>query len=406
MNTTTSKISLLDHQYKFLTSSSKFLLLLGGVGSGKTYAGSAYIHNRSGAFPNAMGGIFAMTYKQLYNVTLRSVFNFLNQMNESYKYNQQKGILNINGSELFCGSLDNYDPIRGIEIGYAWMDEGAYAKREAFDMLMGRLRDKRGPLEIRITTTPKGFNYLYDYFHDSDSSDFNVINATSHDNLFLPETYIKSLKESYDEKVYQQEVEGKFINITSGRIYYAFDRSIHVKPIIKSTKHPIYFGNDFNVNPMTSIVCQYVDNVLYCLDEIWLMSSDTYEMGDTMGERFGRGWKVVPDSTGKALRSSAGGVSDHDILRDKGFQIVGHGNPFRVDRYNTVNNLLEKGRIVIDPKCVKLIRDLEQVSYKEGSTLPDTAQKDLTHISDCLGYVSYYLSPILSHSSDVRMIPR
>ena len=43
---------------------------------------------------------------------------------------------------------------------------------------------------------------------------------------------------------------------------------------------------------------------------------------------------------------------------------------------------------MINPKCKHTIRDLEQVSFKEGSTQIDTG-KDLllTHASDALGYM-------------------
>jgi hypothetical protein len=77
-----------------------------------------------------------------------------------------------------------------------------------------------------------------------------------------------------------------------------------------------------------------------------------------------------------------------------------------MDRYNTVNGLLEKARIKISNKCVKLIGDLEKVSFKEGTTLPDTNDKMLTHISDALGYLCWWLYPILPVKSEVRLIKR
>ena len=52
-----------------------------------------------------------------------------------------------------------------------------------------------------------------------------------------------------------------------------------------------------------------------------------------------------------------------------------------------MNNNLAKGNMVIDPKCKGLIRDLEQVVNKEGTRdIDKTTNKELTHLSDALGY--------------------
>ena len=66
---------------------------------------------------------------------------------------------------MVCRSLDNYDDIRGLEIGWAWIDETRDTKREAFDVVLGRLRHQHSDrYDVRITTTPKGFNWLHDVF--------------------------------------------------------------------------------------------------------------------------------------------------------------------------------------------------------------------------------------------------
>jgi len=165
---------------------------------------------------------------------------------------------------------------------------------------------------------------------------------------------------------------------------------------------------DFNVNPLCAVACQYINGVLYGFDEIYLTgkSRNTDEMADEIVRRYGKGWGIVPDSTGRALKTSSGGKSDHDILRGKDFKILGGHNPFRVDRYNTVNRMLEKEKLILSPKCKKTIRDLEQIVYKEGTTLPDTANKQIGHIADALGYVCWYVDPIVKPQNNLGMIER
>jgi phage terminase large subunit len=65
------------------------------------------------------------------------------------------------------------------------------------------------------------------------------------------------------------------------------------------------------------------------------------------------------------------------------------------DRINCVNarlcNSLRERRLLIDPRCRQLIRDLEQVSWKtdaNGNPLVELDKSDpmRTHTSDALGY--------------------
>ena len=103
---------------------------------------------------------------------------------------------------------------------------------------------------------------------------------------------------------------------------------------------------------------------------------------------------VIPDSTGKNRKTS--GKSDHLILTDAGFQIPYVFNPFVTDRVNNINRLLTDNRIIINPKCKKLIGDLEKVSWKDNN-LDQKTDTNLTHISDALGYMCWKLAPIEDH---------
>lgn len=401
------QIELLDHQADFLEADEKLVLLLGGVGSGKSFAGALFAIMESISDNKATGLITANTYRQLQNATLQTLFNFCDENNIDYDYNQNKGVLNLCGAKWFTYSLDSYDNMRGIEVSKFWGDEMRDAAPEAFRVMLGRLRG-RGKLKGRLTTTPSGYDYLYDYFAgDKKTSESRMIRATSMDNKFLPEGYIETLKSSYDEKIYAQEVLGEFVNIQSGRIYYGFDRAHHVKKVQRNPNYPLYVGMDFNISPMTAIVAQIYNNTIYVFEEIWLIDSNTNQMAEVLRQKYGTGVTIIPDATGKALKTSSRGFSDHEILRQYGFDVSsGAGNPFRGDRYATLNNLFEKRRILISDRCVKLIRDLEQVVYKDGTNLPDTKDLSLTHISDALGYLAWFAFPILPRKSEVRMLPR
>ena len=68
-------------------------------------------------------------------------------------------------------------------------------------------------------------------------------------------------------------------------------------------------------------------------------------------------------------------------------------NPFVTDRVNNINRLFQENRIIINPRCKKLINDLERVAWRSNS-LDQTTDKLLTHISDALGYWCWAIEPI------------
>jgi hypothetical protein len=71
---------------------------------------------------------------------------------------------------------------------------------------------------------------------------------------------------------------------------------------------------------------------------------------------------------------------------------VPKSNPLVRDRINLTNSKLRSATgdvgLLVDPKCKELIKDFEQVSYKQDSNSIDK-EKDRarTHLSDALGYL-------------------
>lgn len=113
--------------------------------------------------------------------------------------------------------------------------------------------------------------------------------------------------------------------------------------------------------------------------------------------------QVYGDATGDS-RNTAASRTDWKIIEDffKGKQAALRTKMHRVssnppvkDRINCVNaklcNSLQQRRLLIDPRCRQLIRDLEQVTWKtdaNGNPLVELNKSDpmRTHTSDALGY--------------------
>ena len=398
------KIKALPHQYEAIDSLKDYnnVLLLGGVGSGKTYCGCLFLLSELRRFyqgDTSIGIITAMTYSQLRRSTLAEVFKTMAEWNIPFSYNQQQSLLTLNGAKKFyCLSADkgSIDKIRGINAGSWWGDEVAfYDNIEVYTTIQGRIRDKKGSMKSFLTSSPNGFNFIYDLFSGElhDPKESKMVKANTKSNKHISEDFYERMAANLDEKGIQQELDGSFISRAGGQAYYAFNRDIHQADISDTVSGNLYVCCDFNFNPLCAVVFRHREGSFYVFDEIYLKEADTYMLANEIIKRGYRNARIIADSTYAARRTS--GKSDKRILEEAGLNLLKSHNPFVSDRITNVNRLLGQGRIIVDNKCKHLRTDLEQVTLKEdGSINQSGANKHLSHISDALGYGCWKLDSI------------
>ncbi len=157
-------IELLSYQYDFIHSEDPNLVLIAGVGTGKTRAIAYYILKRISQYPDSNILVVANTYSQLINSTLEPLFAVLDELGIPYKPSLAKHRLTIFNTTVFAYSLEKYDNIRGIEVGTIIADEFFLFKNDmAYKTIKTRLRDPNVPLQFRGCTTKNGFNWGYGY---------------------------------------------------------------------------------------------------------------------------------------------------------------------------------------------------------------------------------------------------
>ncbi len=384
---------------RFLQSKFKFAWLCAGLGAGKSYALAHYCIGRMLSNPETMGLICASTYSQLRDSILTEIFRQLQVLGLSFEYSQQTGFLTLpcNGARVKTFSMENYEVLRGIEVGWIAIDEACLAKEAAYNVAIGRLRCRRSnALQVRCVSTPRGYDYMHDrYYGELRTDEHDFIHATALQNHFLPDGYLASLVAAYSPKMYRQEVLAEFVSSAEGNVYYSFDRSEHVRPTKQVGGLVLLTGMDFNVNPMTAVLANVRSGTIHVVSEFYQPNSNTYAMAKAIRERFPHDRvRVIPDATGAARKTSSV-KSDHEILREAPFEVItSRRNPPVEDRYNTVNQRLREGRIQIDPSCPMLIRDLERVTHEDNPEY-------LTHISDALGYLAWHVFPL----KRVRLAP-
>jgi len=389
-------LSLLPHQKQLLQCEAKNAMMLGGIGSAKTHALVLYVLKMVAEYPDANHMICANTYTQLMNATVEALVKFLNQNKIPHKLVKSTSdrYIQILDTKFYLYSLKNYEDIRGIEVGSIVADEVCFSKEEAYKVIKGRLRDTRGPLEFRGFSSPNGFNWVYDIFGlgSADSPNYAVIKAKTYDNIFLPDGYYEELLHEYGgEKnpLARQELFGEFVNLTSGSIYWGFKRDQHVKPTAMKEGEVIYVGQDFNADPMCGICLQHRGGKFYVFKENVLPDSNTYETAQYLNKIFfNNRFAVIPDSTGKARKSSAvRGATDLQILKDHGIHVMSTYNPLIRDRQNNLNMKFKQGLIQIDPSCKTLIQELETLSSRDK-------EGEKSHVAVALGYAIWKLAPM------------
>lgn len=356
--------------------------------------------------PGRLGLLGAPTYPMLRDATQRTLFELLEANRLPFDYNKAENfiVLKDTRSKVVFRSLDDYERLRGTNLAWFGVDELTYTSEQAWLRLEGRLRDPKASQLCGFGVwTPKGFDWVYDRFIANPVEGYEVILAKPFENRHLldkvPDFYNR-LKHSYDDRFFQQEVLGEYLNLTAGRVYYAFERTKHVRQLEIDPTRPLLWALDFNVNPMCSVIAQKIGDKVVVLDEIVLSRASTSDACDEFERRFGyhqAGVEVYGDASGARMQTA--GSTDYEIVNDflrrAGYRYsmrVPRSNPAVRDRIALVNaafeNVVGQARMFVSPKCRELIKDFEQVGYQEHTTMIDkTSDPRRTHLSDAIGYL-------------------
>jgi phage terminase large subunit len=300
-------------QHYFITAPDKVIAYIGGLGSGKTHVGGTWAKKKCLEWPNGDGLIAANSYRQLETATLPKFRDLLYESNIPHTYNSQAKILKIDlpgfTGVVHCRSLSEYNDLRGTAFLWAWLDETRDTRKEAFDVVIGRMRQRIasrdievmlgvsekpfvvhrgtefpssvGPQyinpgdtvdqQIRITTTPDMMRgkWLYDYLHNgemiADLSKKGIaiteVHSSSRENPHLPDGYVETTSAGLDPEMARQEIEGEWVIIPPGKPVYGsvFNQGIHLIDSKFNPDKELIIGMDFGYHHPAAVFCQ-IDN--------------------------------------------------------------------------------------------------------------------------------------------------
>lgn len=397
-------LELSEPQWEVIDHPARFRVVCAGRRFGKTYLALAYLIEQA-RVTDTVNWYVAPTYRQAKQIAWKMLKRLCpNSWVLSWNETDLTAHL-VNGSEISLRGADNPDALRGVSLNaavldeYADMDAGAWA-----EVLRPALADRQGG--ALFIGTPKGYNHFHGLWSDAHTRDgWKAWSFTTADGGNVPAVEIEAARAELDERTFRQEFMASFETL-SGRCYQNFERAQNVRAdIVDLPGHPLLVGMDFNVNPMSACLSVMAAGQLHTFSEVEIPNGNTELMVAELRRRYPeRRIIVYPDPSGNARKTSAPvGQTDFSLIRGAGMQIIAPSQaPLVVDRINEVNAVMRNAagevRAFIHPSCKALIKGLEGLTWKEGTSIPDKSL-GLDHMPDAYGYLIHSEFPLAARTA-------
>lgn len=400
----------------------------GGYGSGKTFSGSLLGILLALKFPTIRGLVGAQTYTLVRDTTLQSYFEHFENMGlvEGKDYEWSSSLQKItfqNGSEILFRHFDEPNKLKSLNLGFVEIEEMSEVPYETFKMLLSRMRQ-------RIKKSWKGFRYrifahtnpeynrgwIYDTFINNPPPNYRLISAPTTENIYLPQNYCEELKKLYDEEYYKIFVLAQNGHSDKGLVVKDFSEN-NIREISYNPNFDVHITCDFNVDPMCWIFAHKTEDKVFYFDEIAMENTTTAKACEEFIRRYPahKGKIIINGDASGDNRSCTSEYTNYVIIKkklleygyDTEIQIKSFNPPIknRIAAFNAkIKNAKGEYGIFIDKKCEKLLYNIYNLSYIEGSSkidIPSYQQikqnkekKYLMHPLDAASYLVDYYWPI------------
>ena len=267
MATAPHKLTLWESQRKFFEWGPSPVMLMAGVGSGKSFVGILKMLYLLDLYPGSRGMIARQRFQQLKKTTSATLWKLLAK-DHIARRNDNEGTLTLtNGSQLLLMHLDGTDSInnlKSLELNFAFVDQAEDISAEAWDTLYERIGrwsgavmrggwPKQWPYKNRLgeNVPPRYlFGNCYSPGYESwitarfwehgiereryQKQGYQVFTGSTRDNLALSEDYVQSRLEMGSEYV-RRFVDATDWGAKEGRIF-----EINPQSIVEPTSELLY----------------------------------------------------------------------------------------------------------------------------------------------------------------------
>lgn len=340
-------------------------------------------------------GYFAPTYKDAYNwwqEIKQTAFELIQTKDE-----QVKQIRTVTGGQLDVWSMEDPNSGRGRKYHRVIMDECEKASKfeEAWlRAIRPTLTDYQG--DAWMLSTPRfGKSYFKELAGNAAKFDnWTSWTFTTYDNPHINPDEVDEARKQLDDLTFRCEYLAEDVDLSANPFAYAFSQVKHIENLTFSPEHYLQISFDFNVDPITAISAQYIDNQIRVIKEFRLQNSNIYELCDQIKAAYPMAvYLVTGDATGQNRSAlTVGNINYYTVIRQKlslndGQLKVGGINPAVSDSRVLTNSILQNFDIKIDPSCTFLIDDLKYVEVTATGDIDKTKDKHRSHLLDCLRYL-------------------
>jgi len=418
-------------QRDFICSGALFRRYQGGQGSGKTVAGCFDVRRFAKRHPGAIVIATEPTYPMVRDI-LRVEFDRQFAATKllsgppgaeteadvtRFVKSEHKYVL-PNGSEIWLRQCDKFDALRGPSCAAVWMDEAAQSPHKAFQVLVGRMRQRGYPHMFLCTGTPRGRNWLHWTFTEGERrpsapayigdmlTDLNPEElqhatgplvesffACSLDNPYLDPITRAGLQAAYSPgtPLYRQEVRGE-TTVFEGLVYSEFDELRHVdEPPPPREFVRFVGGQDWNyAQPGAFLVLGlHESGVVWVLEESYQAKRPVQRSPRKPDEESWVG--VAEELTARwGIDTIACDPSEPEFIRvyrDEGLHAVRANNQVTAG-ITQVGGLIQRGQLMIAPGCVATLGEIASYAWKASrdDLQSDQPNKVDDHAMDALRY--------------------
>jgi PBSX family phage terminase large subunit len=382
-------------------------------------------------YPGSRGLVGAKEYELVRKTTLVSYLEHLEKMGfkygVDYSYNKVDKIIKFsNGSEILFSALDDPEKFKSLNLHWAEIEEASQVSDSTFKQLIGRLRntfigkdwkDFRYRLFGHTNPQPdKG--WIWRRFVEEAKENYRLVIAPTTNNIFLPEHYVESMKESFDEEYYRINVLGEFGDYASGLVVKGFNEK-NIANLSYRKEMPLHLTWDFNVDPMSCIIAHKTDKCVYYFDECVLENSSTERTINEIIKRYPdhEGDIIINGDASGDNRSTQSEYSNYVIIKNAlqkhypnkkiKFDLRPFNPPIknRIAAFNAmICNSNGERRLFVDRKCKHLLNNIYNLKYKVGTDIvdvptyaqikSDNSLKFMEHPYDAASYLVEFYFPI------------
>ena len=314
-------------------------------------------------------------------------------------------------SELWVKSADAPESLLGEGLDYLIIDEAAAIKKIVWEQyLRPTLSDRNG--WCLMTTTPRGYNFLYDLWERGQSDEFPEWDSWQHPSsespYFLDD--MEELKRTLTYETWQQEYNAEFTSF-AGKVY-PFSRSINVvRRLDYDPNLPLYCTIDFGYR------CPAVGwfqtkpeasgkDTIFQIDEICHDENiKTEDLADKIKRKQYPTVRYFGDPAGGGVQAQSG-IGDIEIFRRKGIRVDYKKDKISRNIVNGVSHVRSwfedangEPHFFVSSKCKGSISSYENYRYperKEDQRIKEEPLKDgrNDHMCDALRYFIVNQYPI------------